>query len=120
MLTRSTRTIRRSSHTREAAFVPIAQPHAPRRGLGLPALTALASATGRSDEFRRHGKACDDGGKGSRQGRLLDAGLPYFIAGSRRKNQFATLLNLHYSMGHVRNVTAGILGAMASGGVWAF
>lgn len=37
------------------------------------------------------------------------------------QNQFATLRSLHYSMRHVRNVViAGVLGAMVSGGVWAF
>ena len=37
------------------------------------------------------------------------------------QNQFATLRNIHYSMRHVRNVViAGALGAIVSGGVYAF
>ncbi|WP_426526789.1 hypothetical protein [Bradyrhizobium sp. McL0615] len=37
------------------------------------------------------------------------------------QNQFATLRNLHYSMRQARNVIiAGVLGALVSGGVYAF
>jgi hypothetical protein len=37
------------------------------------------------------------------------------------QNQFAFLRNLHYSMRHVRNIIiAGVLGALMSGGVYAF
>lgn len=37
------------------------------------------------------------------------------------QNQFATLRNIHYGMRQVRNVIiAGVLGAMVSGGVYAF
>jgi hypothetical protein len=37
------------------------------------------------------------------------------------QNQFATLRNIHYSMRQVRNVIiAGVLGALVSGGVYAF
>lgn len=37
------------------------------------------------------------------------------------QNQFATLRNIHYSLRHIRNIIlAGVLGAMVSGGVYAF
>jgi hypothetical protein len=49
----------------------------------------------------------------------LDVSTPAAILSVQ--NQFATLRNLHYSMRQVRNVIiAGVLGAMVSGGVYAF
>lgn len=49
----------------------------------------------------------------------MDVSTPAAVQSAQ--NQFATLRNIHYSMRHVRNVViAGVLGAMVSGGVYAF
>lgn len=49
----------------------------------------------------------------------MDVSTPAAVQSAQ--NQFATLRNIHYSMRHVRNViVAGVLGAMVSGGLYAF